>query len=202
MAKRFIDIRQNQRLKNVRDHLGQYEEFTDIEIYCEETVFPCHQLVLAAGSPVFRAMLNANMIEKQTKKIVIDDYKPEIVAEMLNFLYTGDVHNEILEKTAKKLLGVADKYLLDHLKAMIEEKLCSFLNVDNSIECLDFGDSHNALKLKRMALEIVAKNMKTFVDTGVISDLFTHKPALAWEVTRKEGEDRKMREEKKKSDYS
>ena len=84
----------HQRQKKVCDDLGQVladKEFSDIEIKCNETVFPCHQLILAARSPVFKAMIQAEMKEKQTKKIVIKDSNPRTVAEMLNFMYTGDI---------------------------------------------------------------------------------------------------------------
>ena len=76
------------------DHFGQmlaYKEFSDVEIHCNGTVFPCHQIILATRSSVFRAMLSAEMLEAQTKRIVIKDSRPEIVGEMLRFIYTGDI---------------------------------------------------------------------------------------------------------------
>ena len=180
-------LRPDQRHKQVCDHLGQVlanKEFCDVEILCEESVFPCHQLVLAARSPVFRALLQADMKEKQSKNIVIEDSKPEIVSEMLNFIYTGDIANEKLDEMAKDLLGVGEKYQLLHLKKMCEEKLSSTLEVNNSIEYLVLGDLHNLLTLKTLALEIIAKNMKKIVDTDVYKDLFKQNPELAWEVNK------------------
>ena len=178
-------LRQDQRQKQVCDHLGQVLEgkkFSDLEIHCEETVFPCHQLVLAARSPVFRAMLDSDMVEKQTKIIIIKDAKPDIVAEMLNFIYTGDITNEKMDEMARALLGIADMYQLDYLKKMCEDKLCSTLEIDNSIECLVLGDTHNAPTLKMMAIKFIGKNITKIVDTDVYKDLFRQKPDLAWEV--------------------
>jgi len=177
----------HQRHEKLSHDLGQVlvgKEFSDIEIKCNETVFPCHQLILAARSPVFKAMIQAEMKEKQTKKIVIKDSNPRTVAEMLNFMYTGDILLDKLEEIVSDLLGVADKYELNDLKEMCEEKLCSSLSVENSIACLVLGDLHHASKLKKMALELVAKNTRKIVDTNVYKDLFKQKPALAWEVTK------------------
>ena len=180
-------LRQNQRRKQVCDHLGQVladKEFCDVEIQCDKSIFPCHKLVLAARSPVFRAMLQADMKEKQTKKIVIEDSKPEIVSEMLNFIYTGDITNEKLHEMASDLLAVGEKYQLVHLTKMCEDKLCSTLEVDKSIEYLVLGDLYNLLTLKTLALELVAKNMKKIVNTDVYKDLFKQNPELAWEVNK------------------
>ena len=70
------------------------------------------------------------------------------------------------------------------LKKICEDKLCSTLKVDNSIECLVLGDLHNASKLKKMALELVAKNMSKIVETDVYKNLFIQRPLLAWELSK------------------
>ena len=82
-------LRQDQGQKQVCDHLDQVlkeKEFSDVEVNCDEMVYTCHQVISAARSPVFRAMLQAEMKEKQTRKIVLEDTKPRIVTEMLNFI--------------------------------------------------------------------------------------------------------------------
>ena len=89
-----------------------------------------------------------------------------------------------MEEIVSDLLGVADNYELNDLKEMCEEKLCSSLPVENSIECLVLGDLHRASKLKKMALKLVAKNTRKIVDIYVYEELFTQKPALAWEVAK------------------
>ena len=177
----------HKRHEKLRYDLGKVladKEFSDIEIKCNETVFPCHQNILAARSPVFEMMLQNEMKEKKTKKIVIKDSNPRTVTEMLNFMYTGDISLDDMEEMARDLLAAAEKYELSDLKKMCEEKLCSSLSVENSIECLVLGDLHHASKLKKMALELVAKNTRKIVNTDVYKDLFTQKPALAWEVTK------------------
>ena len=169
-------------MKHLSDDFGL--EFSDVVIHCNGTIFPCHQIILATRSSVFRAMLSAEMLEAQTKRIDIKDSRPEIVGEMLRFIYTGDIPDERLSEMATDLLRVADMYQLDFLRKMCEANLCSSLKVDNSIEYLVLGDMYHAPKLKKKALELVAMNMKKIVDTDVYKDLLRQKPDLAWEVNK------------------
>ena len=45
-----------------------------MRVECEGKVFDCHQIVLSARSPVFKAMLQADMAEKKTKKVCLGFY--------------------------------------------------------------------------------------------------------------------------------
>ena len=99
------------------------KEFSDIEIHCDDKVLPCHRNFLAARSPVFKAMLQADMKEKQSKKIVIEDFNPRTVAHMLKFMYTGYISVDDMEDLTIDLLRAADFYELDGLKEMCEETL-------------------------------------------------------------------------------
>ena len=73
---------------------------------------------------------------------------------------------------------------MDLLKNKCEEKLCSFLDVGNSVELLVLADRHQASKLRRMALRLVARNMDSIVNTDVYGDFARHHPALAVEITK------------------
>ena len=80
--------------KQLSDHLGKVfsdKLFTDLKVQCEGQTFDCHKAILASRSPVFLAMFKANMKEKETNTVAIDDFKAKVVAEMLNFIYTGNV---------------------------------------------------------------------------------------------------------------
>ena len=161
------------------------KEFCDFNVRCEGSVFPCHQVVLAAKSPVFKALLQAEMKEKITKTIVIKDSNPETIFILLHFIYTADVKlKNMTFLMARHLLGVAEKYLIEDLKKVCEEKLCMELEVNNSIECLVLADMHRASKLKKMALELVAKNKKMIRYTDVYKDLLRQRPDLVQEINR------------------
>ena len=44
-------------------------DFSDVQVACDGRVFDCHQVILSARSPVFKAMLQADMAEAKDKKV-------------------------------------------------------------------------------------------------------------------------------------
>jgi len=174
--------------KQIVDHLGKIfydKNFTDIKIKCHGQSFDCHMAILAR-SPVFMAMFQSDMKEKENRTVHIDDFKIGVVGEMLKFIYTGDVSSpDAIVEIASELLKAADQYQLDLLKNICEESLCSTLDANNCVEYLVLGDMYRTLKLKMMALRIVVENADSIIDTDVFKDFFKQKPELALEVTKK-----------------
>ena len=159
------------------------DQFSDVLVECDGQAFKCHQVILSARSPVFMAMFQAGMKESKTKSVTIRDYNPEVVKEMLHFIYTGSLTDEISEEMAKDLLRAANQYHLDLLKGVCEEKLCSTLALGNSLEYLVLGDLHHASNLKAKALILVVTNMTDIVNTEDYKNFHKNHPDLALEMT-------------------
>ena len=172
--------------RQVTDHLDNLlAEKNCSEVSCDEEVFPCHQAILSARSPVFLAMFQTDMAENQSKKVIIGDVKKEVFSEMLRFMYTGKVSSDdSLKKLARDLLAAANMYQLDLLKKLCEAQLCSTLDGSNCLELLVFGDIHEASNLKTAALESVLMNLASLSDTDVYKDFIEKYPGLAFEVTK------------------
>ena len=184
------------------DYLGRLiasEEFEDVDIECGDKVFHTHRVILATHSPVFRAMFQADMKEKIMKKVNIIGIRPEVVAEMLHFIYTGVTNKEVAEADAGELLAVANQYQLDDLKRMCERVLCSSIRVENCIEYMVLGHLHEAPQLKRNAMRTVSWNFLNIRDTDVYKDLTKQHPDLVLELTQsmvgEEEEEMKRRKE-------
>lgn len=159
--------------------------FSDVKIKCGERVFECHQLILSLRSPVFQAMFEADMREKRDREVSVQNIRPEVIAEMLHFIYSGSISNgNEFDEVASELLGAADQYQLELLKNICEDKLCLKLEVSNSIEFLVLGDLHQASNLKKMALRLVAKNICSIVNTDVYMSFHKDHPLLSLEVTK------------------
>ena len=178
----------NNSMKQMSEQFGELfgdEKFSDVKITCGEENFHCHRSILSVRSPVFKAMFQSDMVENISRIVEVKDIKPEVVKEMLHFIYTGAASTEtVMDEIGKDLLGAADQYQLELLKKMCEEKLCSSLEVNNSVELLVLADLHNASKLRRMALRLVTRNMDTIVTTDVYKDLAKHHPDLTVEITQ------------------
>ena len=173
------------------------KEFVDALIECGGQSFMCHQIILATSSPVFCAMFQADMREKETRTVFIQDIEPEIICLLLHWIYSGSIENAALLQTCKRqtrnsqicnnemfieLLRAADKYQLDKLKELCEANLCSILNPTNVLELLVFGYLHNATRLKNAALKLVARKRATLSKTKVYKDFLIQFPTLAGEV--------------------
>jgi len=154
--------------------------FSDCTITCQETEFKCHMFVLAARSPVFQAMFTNDHQEAITKTVDIKNLTPNVVKDMLNYIYTGNTPN--LAQGASDLLEAADQYQLDLLKDLCEENLCSTTAIENVVEHLILGDLYGAKKLKKMSMSFVVKNMVSVIRTqGWKENLIRH-PELMAEV--------------------
>ena len=168
--------------QQIRKLLGN-QKFSDVRIICGKEVFDCHRSILSVRSPVFEAVFQSEVLEN-LKEVVIKDHRPEVVKEMLHFIYNGATSTEtVMDEIGKDLLGAADQYQLDILRDKCEEKLCSSLEVSNSVELLVLADLHHTSKLRSMALKLVAKNMDTIVNTDVYKDFARHHPDISVEIT-------------------
>jgi len=139
------------------------KRFSDIQLHCGDQVFDCHQVILAVRSPVFRAMFEADMKEKKTRKVDVKDIRPDVLSEALTFIYTGMTPN--LDDLAEDLLVAADKYQLDQLKQICVNNLCKKIDVKTCLHSFTIGDMYNADDLKKSALQFIARNKEQVFKT-------------------------------------
>ena len=95
-------------LSNNIGKLFQDTEFHDFQIVCQGKVIPVHRNILACSSSVFHSMLTNDTLENQTGQLTIKDMKPDIVDEMVNYIYTGTVKD--LYNKAMDLFVAADRF--------------------------------------------------------------------------------------------
>ena len=136
--------------------------------------------MLAARSPVFRAMFMADMAEKKTKKVDIKDLHPEVLLVLLTFIYTGEIPE--FDEDVKDILAAADQYQLDQLKSACVDHLCKNLDVKNCIDHLIMGDLYQADVLKKTSLLFIASNMKNVLKTNDWKESLQKYPSLLAEA--------------------
>jgi len=156
------------------------EDFSDVKVACGDKIFNCHQFMLSCRSPVFRAMFQNDMSEKASKRVDILDLSPEVVRDMLVFIYTGGTPN--IARNAGELLAAADKYQLEQLKGLCEDRLCNSLEIGNAVGHLVLGDLYQANNLKNLALQFVVRNMSVVVRSRDWKERLLHHPSLMAEV--------------------
>ena len=160
--------------------------FNDLEIHVNDSIFPAHKFVLAAGSPVFAAMLQSeDFTEQKTNILKIYDLEPPVVKEMLRFLYTGRV--EKMDELAVGLLMAADKYMIDLLKTQCQAALIQTVTVDNCCQFLALADSYSASQLKTVATRFVMQDpaeVSTTVGWKVLKQTHSHLGFQLFEANR------------------
>ena len=76
------------------DDLGNLlidDHLSDIVLRVGDRKFLVHRAILAARSPVFRAMFTSNMEESVAEEILIEDMEPDVMKELLRCVYTNQV---------------------------------------------------------------------------------------------------------------
>ena len=135
------------------------ELFTDITIETGEKTFKAHRAVLDSCSDVFKIMFEIDMKEKRQSVVMISDIDPEVMADLLAYMYTGTAPN--LKKLARKLLIDADKYNLPCLLGMCMNELKLNLTPANVAEILLFADgTHLETRLTESLKEVCIKFIK------------------------------------------
>ena len=149
------------------DDLGELWEnsrFTDCCLVVADREFRAHKAILAARSPVFRAMFEHDMEESRTNRIEIRDLKPEVFKAMMDFIYTGK--EPVLHGMADAVLAAADKYGLERLKVMCESALCRDLSVENAAHTLFLADLHSTGQLKTQVLNFITAHASEVFQTA------------------------------------
>ena len=133
--------------------------FSDCVVECEGQEFRCHKSLLAARSPVFRAMFAHDMREQRRSRLEITDLGLETVRDLVQYLYTGRVDD--LPDKAYPLLVAADKYDLDELKSLCEYHLGEDIGLETVFDTLVMAELQRAHSLKAQALRFIrAKGMR------------------------------------------
>ncbi|KAL6030371.1 hypothetical protein STEG23_034376 [Scotinomys teguina] len=160
--------------------LWENSSFTDCCLVVSGQEFQAHKAILAARSPVFRAMFEHDMRESKSNRILMHDLEPQVFKVMMDFIYTGKTSD--LDSTADAVLAASDMYGLERLKVMCEDALCRDLSVDNAAHTLFLADLHSSGQLKRPALDFITAHVSEVSETSgwqIIVDSYPHLVAEA-----------------------
>uniref|UniRef100_A0A0A6YWS7 TD and POZ domain containing 8 n=3 Tax=Mus musculus TaxID=10090 RepID=A0A0A6YWS7_MOUSE len=142
----------------LEDDVGELWEnslFTDCCLLVAGHEFRAHKVILAARSPVFRAMFEHEMKVRLTNRVEIHDLDPQVFKEMMGFIYTGKASHLHSYSMASDVLAAADRCGLKGLKVMCEDALCRNLSVENAAHTLILADLHSIEHLKIQALDFI-----------------------------------------------
>jgi len=103
-------------------NLYELKEMTDVVINVVDETFHCHKLVLAARSPVFKAMFQ----KCEIGTVYLSELSSAAFKYILRFIYRGTLPTEDLDNDMwTELKQGAEKLQLDLLRRMCDERLDS-----------------------------------------------------------------------------
>lgn len=127
--------------------------YSDVLLIVSHKPICAHKHVLSAKSNVFKAMFTYEMKENKNGIVIIKEFDPEVIGEMLFFMYTNQTKN--LSKFPREVFAAAHKYEINDLKSKCEEHFVFDLNFENAIDILDLATLYD--------LKVLKKNVKTFM---------------------------------------
>ncbi|VAI11073.1 unnamed protein product [Triticum turgidum subsp. durum] len=165
-------------------------EGVDVTFSVGDQLFSAHRYVLAARSSVFKAELFGQMKGTTTKNIKIDDMEPAIFDALLYFIYTDSLPNnfDVDQNVAlQHLLVAADRYGLERLKAICEEKLCQKFDVQTVATTLALAEQHHSLQLKKACLGYLSLQdvLRAVKKTDGFKHLTTSCPSIMMDILDK-----------------
>ncbi|KAK1685529.1 hypothetical protein QYE76_046377 [Lolium multiflorum] len=134
-------------------------EGADVTFDVGGKLFRAHRCVLAFRSPVFRAELFGPMKEKATQCINIDDMEPLIFEALLHFIYTDTLPDHYKDGKAaamQHLLVAADRYGVDRLRLICENKLSETIDVQTVATTLALAEQHHCSQLRQACIQFMA----------------------------------------------
>jgi len=151
----------SQILKHDLLHMFEESALSDVEVVCtvggSRKSFRAHRLILAARSPVFKAMFLTGMRENRAGRVVIEDSSPEAVKCMLDFAYKDECES-LDEANIIDVLKIANKYDMPGLRDIGLEFMAQNSRSDNVVAFLTACDTYNLLDFKHLLLSALVDN--------------------------------------------
>jgi speckle-type POZ protein len=173
---KFVDVPPS----HIIQHLGDLSssDATDVTFEVDGESFGAHRSILSARSPVFKA------------ELWIQDMEPRVFKALLHFVY-NDVLPEIDEcemmVMAQRLLVAADRYCLERLKLICEEKLCGYIDTSSVGTILALAERHSCHGLKKACLCFLMSggNLMAAIVTGGLEHVMSSCPSVVKELLMK-----------------
>ncbi|KAJ3685874.1 hypothetical protein LUZ61_015038 [Rhynchospora tenuis] len=170
--------------------LWEREERFDVSFDVEGERISAHKFMLAAKSPVFEAELYGPMTEAKSSCIKIKDMKAEVFNAILRFVYTDNY--EHIEKVlsielVQDLFVAADRYALEKLKVLCQQRLWVALSIDTVLSTLIVAERHSSAWLKEKCLEFASmpENFTELALTEEYAQMVQSFPSLLIELRQK-----------------
>ncbi|XP_059625319.1 BTB/POZ domain-containing protein At3g56230-like [Cornus florida] len=148
---------------------------------------PAHRALLAARSNIFKNMLDSDGCKAPPSYdtiIALPELNYEELESLLEFLYSGSLPKEKVDKHVYSLSVAADKYDIPFLHKFCEQQMLGSLSSSNALDVLEIADVCSNQALKETALKFIVKNMEDIVFSPRFDAFALKNPHLTVQITR------------------
>ena len=158
---KVIDEKFKDELLHKLDDLRKSNFLCDTTIRAEGQDFSAHRHVLSAASDYFKALFSSDLQENQSNLVELNEMKSTTVAEVLQFIYTGEV--SISSSNAQDLVVASDYLIIPGLKSKAAQFLSGSINVSNCLVLESFASQYNCDSLRQAAAKYKCQQFVAFV---------------------------------------
>lgn len=119
-----------------------------------------------------------------TDTITLSELSYDELECLLEFLYTGSLPKEKVEKHVYSLSLAADKYEISYLQKFCERHMLRCLNSSNALDVLEISDMCSYISLKETALNFIVKNIEDIAFSARYDQFALKNPHLCVQITR------------------
>ncbi|KAJ5078844.1 kelch like protein [Anaeramoeba ignava] len=147
-------------------HSKNYSDFRIIvKSQLQETkTFECHRAILSSRSDYFHGLFRSQMIEAQTGFIEFEDVMPQVMENLLSYIYSGKL--EINSENAVEILVFSSRFCFHDLLDFVTDFINDSLSVDTVIHVLGVADSFGIQIMKEKCMKFIAMNFYDIVENG------------------------------------
>ncbi|KAG8082028.1 hypothetical protein GUJ93_ZPchr0014g47485 [Zizania palustris] len=144
-------------------------ESADVAFEVDGETFMAHRLVLAARSPVLRAELRESAGDVVVVRV--DDMEAQDFEALLRYMYTDSLPEtrggDAAAAMLPDLVAAANRYKMERLRQVCEDKLCEYVNGTTFAAMLTFAGEHHCHVLKDKCLRFIddPANLRSVVET-------------------------------------
>ncbi|RHZ23940.1 hypothetical protein DYB37_002215 [Aphanomyces astaci] len=177
-------------LQSVKPFLSGLNCDVVLKVGPNEDELRAHKCVLTTRCEVFRCMFpaeaKAGMKESEDGTVLIRDHSPDMVAKLLEFIYTNRVHDLAKLTTAQliDLLSLGDQYLMRPLRDLCEIQAKELVNNESCVKLLNAAEKFNAGFLKETCVNHIVDNMAQLIDEDGFRLEIEQCPSLALVLLR------------------
>ncbi|KAF0893118.1 hypothetical protein E2562_023159 [Oryza meyeriana var. granulata] len=165
-------------------------EGADVTFEVDGKTFMAHRSVLASRSPVLRVELfgavekmNDAAAEGASAIIRVEEMEAKDFEALLYFMYTDslpEMKGGDAVAMLPDLVAAANRYGMERLRLVCEDKLCEYVNVRTVAAMLAFAGEHHCHGLKKKCLQLLddPANLKKIVETEGLEHLTKSYPLV------------------------